>query len=189
MVYKYLDKKTSGGTVKSENTSNKESVEELYKLINRKFNKRKVHRPFIDNIKCADLADMQFLREFNKGFRFLLCLIDIYSKYEWVIRLKDKKGATIANAFQKILDETNREPNKIWEDKSSIFYNRSMKLLVEKNAVEMYSTHNEGKSVVAETFITTLKYKTYKYMNSISKNVYINKLDDIVNQYNNTRHH
>ena len=56
---------------------------------------------------------MQFLREFNKGFRFLLCLIDIYSKYEWVIRLKDKKEATIANAFQKILDETNREPNKI----------------------------------------------------------------------------
>ena len=67
------------------------------------------------------------ISKFNKEFRFLLCVIDIYSKYAWVIPLKDKKGITITNAFQKILDESNRKPNKIWVDKGSEFYNRSMK--------------------------------------------------------------
>ena len=84
------------------------------KPIIRKFNKRKVHSPFIDNIWGADLADMQLISKFNKRFRFLLCFIDINSKYAWVIPLKDKKGITIANAFQKILKGINRKPNKIW---------------------------------------------------------------------------
>ena len=101
---------------------------------------------------------------------------------------KIKKGITITNAFQKILKESNRKPNKIWVDKGSEFYNSSMKSWLEKNDIEMYSTHNEGKSVIAERFIRTLKNKIYKYMTSISKNVYIDKLDDIVNKYNNTYH-
>ena len=87
-----------------------------------------------------------------------------------------------------MLDDSKRKPNKIWVDKGSQFYNRSMESWLEKNDIEMYSTHNEGKSVVAERFIRTLKTKIYKYMTSISKNVYIDKLDDIVNEYNNTYH-
>ena len=84
----------------------------------------------------SDLANMQLISKFNKGFRFLLCVIDIYSKYTWVIPLKDKKkGITIANAFQKILKESNRKPNKIWVDKGSKFYNRSIKSWVEKNDI------------------------------------------------------
>ena len=114
---------------------------------------------------------MQLISKFNKGFRFLLCVIDIYSKYAWVITLKDKKGITITNAFQKILDESNRKPNKIWVDKGSEFYNRSMKSWLDKNDIEMYSTYNEGKSVFAETFMKTLKNKIYKYIVSISKNI------------------
>ena len=120
----------------------------------------------------------------SKGFRFLLCVIDIYGKYAWVIPLNDKKGIIITNTFQKILDKSNRKPNKIWVDKGSEFYNRSMKSWLEKNAIEMYSTRNEGKSVVAERFIRTLKSKIYEYMTSVSKNVNIDKLDDIVNKYN-----
>ena len=77
---------------------------------------------------------------------------------------------------------------KIWVDKGSEFYNRSMKSWLGKNDIEMYLTHNEGKSVAAERFIRTLKNKIYKYTTSISKNVYIDKLDDIVNKYNNTYH-
>ena len=96
-----------------------------------------------------------------------------------------KKDATITNAFQQVSKEFNRKPNKIWLDKGSEFYNKSW---LEKNAVEMYSTHNEGKSVAAERFIRTLKNKVYKYMTSISKNMYIDKLDDVVNKYNNTYH-
>ena len=141
--------------------------------------KEKYNHILIDNIWGADLADMQLISKFNKGIRFLLCFIDIFSKYAWVIPLKDKKGITITNAFQKILKESNRKPNKIWVDKGSEFYNNSFKKWLKDNDIEMYSIHNEGKSVVAERFIRTLKNKIYKYMTSISKNVYIDKLDDI----------
>ena len=96
------------------------------------------------------------MSKFNKGFRFLLYVIDIYSKYAWVVPLKDKKGVSIVNAFQSILNKSQRKPNKIWVDKGSDSYNRSMKSWLENNDIEMYSTHNEGKSVVAERFIRTI---------------------------------
>ena len=131
---------------------------------------------------------MQLISKFNKGFRFLLCVIDIFSKYAWLVPLKDKKGVSIVNAFQKILDKSARKSNKIWVDKGSEFYNSSFKKWLKDNDIEMYSIHNEGKSVVAERFIRTLKTKIYKYMTSVSKNVYIDKLDDIVGEYNNTYH-
>ena len=128
---------------------------------------------------------MQLRSKFNKGFRFLLCVIDIFSKCAWVVPLKDK-SVSIVNAFQRILDDSKRKPNKIRVDKGNEFYNRSMRSWLQANDIVMYSTHNEGKSVVAERFIRTLKNKIYKYMTSISKNMYI--LDDIVNEYNNTYH-
>ena len=102
---------------------------------------------------------MKLIRKFNKRFRFSLCVIDIYSKYAWVIPLKDKNGITISDAFQKILKESNRKPNKILVDKGSEFYNSSMKLWLEKNDIKMYSAHNKGKSVFAERFFRTLKKK------------------------------
>ena len=129
---------------------------------------------------------MQLLSKYNKGI--LLCVIDIFSKYAWVVSLKDKKGVSIATAFQSILKQSNRKPNKIWVDKGSEFYNASFKKCLQDNDNVMYSTNNERKSVVAERLIRTLKSKIYKYMTSISKNVYIDKLDDIVDEYNNTYH-
>ena len=102
---------------------------------------------------------MQLLSKFNKGFRFLLCAVDIFSKYAWVIPLKDKKGISIVNAFQELLLNSKRKPNKIWVDKGSGFYNNSFKKWLQNNDVVMYSTNNEGKSVVAERFIRTLKNK------------------------------
>ena len=111
-----------------------------------------------------------------------MCVIDSFSKYAWVAPLKNKKGGSIANAFQKILDKSGRKTNKIWIDKGSEFYNNSFKKWLKDNDIEMYSIHNEGKSVVAERFIRTLKNKMYKYMTAVSKNVYIDKLDDIVNE-------
>ena len=81
---------------------------------------------------------MQLIGEFNKRFRFLLCVIDIYSKYAWVLSLKDQKGIAITQAFQNILDESGRKPNKMWVDKASEFYNRSMKSWLEDNGIGMY---------------------------------------------------
>ena len=135
MVYKFFDEKTSGSGIKNENISNKELAEELQKPIIRKFNKRKVHSPFIDNIWDAELADMQLISKFDKEFRLLLCAIDIYSKYAWVIPLKDENGITVTSAFQKILKDYNRKPNKIWVDKGSEFYNRLMKSWLQKNDI------------------------------------------------------
>ena len=191
MVYKFFDKKTKGSGVTLANKSipqNEQLAEELHKPIIRKFKKREIYSAFKDNIWAADLADMQLISKFNKGFRFLLCVIDIYSKYVWVVPLKDKKGVSIVNAFQSILNKSNRKPNKIWLDNGSEFYNNSMKSWLEKKDIKMYSTNNEGKSVVAERFIRTIKNKIYKHMTLVSKNVYIDKLDDIVNEYNNAKH-
>ena len=112
----------------------------------------------------------------------------IFSKYAWVVPLKGKKSTSIVNGLQKIFKKSNRKPNKIWVDRASEFYNSSFKKWIKDNDIGMYSTNNEGKSVIAERFIRTLKTKIYKYMTSISKNVYINKLDDIVKKYNNTYH-
>ena len=130
MVYNFFDEKTSSRAIKLEIMSNKKIAEELHKPIIRKFKKKKVHLSFIDNIWGSDLADMQWISKFSKGIRVLLCVIDIFTKYTWVIPLNDKKSTTITNAFQKILDECNRKPNKIWVNKGSEFYNRSMNSLL-----------------------------------------------------------
>ena len=132
---------------------------------------------------------MQLLSKYNKGIRFLLCVIDIYSKYACVVPLKDKKGISIVTALQSILKQSNsRKPNKTWVDKGSEFCNAYFKKWLRDNDIVMYSTHNEGKSVATERLIRTLKSKIYKHMTSVSKNVYVDKLDDIVNEYNNTYH-
>ena len=194
MVYKFFELKVASPDKKSEGSGaklipqNEQLADELHKPISRKFKKRKVYSTFKDNIWAADLADMQLLSRYNKGIRFLLCVIDIFSKYVWVVPLKDKKGISIVKAFQIILKQSNRKPNKIWVDKGSEFYNASFKKWLQDNYIVMYSTHNEGKSVVAERFVRTLKSKIYEYMTLILKNVHIDKLDDIVNEYNNTYH-
>ena len=116
-----------------------------------------------------------------------MCAIDIFSKYAWVVPLKDKRGISIINAFQKIISKGHK-PNKIWVDQGGEFYNKLFKRFLKINNIEMYSTYNEGKSVVAERFIRTLKSKIFKHMTAVSKNVYFDALDDIVNKYNNTVH-
>ena len=132
MVYRFFDKMSQGSgrplSSGSQLATNKEHIQladELHKPITRKFKKRKVYSSFRDNIWDVDLADMQLLSKFNKGFRFLLYVINIFSKCAWVVPLKDKKGISIVNAFQIILKKAKRKPNKIWVDKGSEFYNNS----------------------------------------------------------------
>ena len=127
-----------------------------------------MYSSFKDNIWGVDLADMQLLSKFNKGFKYLLCAIDLFSKYAWVVPIKDKKGTSIVSAFKKIISKE-KKPNKKWADQSSEFYNQSFKDFSKINNIEMYSTFNEGKSVVAERFIRTLKNNVFKHMTTISK--------------------
>ena len=110
---------------------------------------------------------MQSLSRKNKGIKCLLCAIDLFSKYAFVTPLKDKKGISIVNAFNKIIKQSNRKPNKIWVDQGGEF---------------------SGKSVVAERFIRTLKDKLYKHMTATDKKVYYDVLDNVVSKYNNTKH-
>ena len=131
---------------------------------------------------------MQSLSRKNKGIKYLLCVIDLYSKYAFVIPLKDKKGISIFNAFDKIIKQSETKPNKIWVDQGSEFYNNYFKKWLSDNNIIMYSTYNEGKSVVAERFIRTLKNKLYEHMTATGKNIYYDVLDDVVNEYNNAKH-
>ena len=124
MLYKFLFEKTSDGAIENEIMSNKELAEELHQKIIRKVEKRKVLSSLINNILGADLVDMLLTSKLNKGFRFLLYVFDIYSKYACVIPLQDKIGIAITNALENILNESNCKLNKIWVDKGSEFYNR-----------------------------------------------------------------
>ena len=143
IVYKFFDKKSRVSGI-ANNKENIQLAHELHKPIIRKFKKRKMYSSLRDNIWVVDLADMQILSKYNKGYKFLLCVIDIYSKYAWVIPLKDKKGISIVNGFQKIRHDSKRRPNKMWLDRGSEFYNNSFEKWLQDNDIIMYSTNNEG---------------------------------------------
>ena len=165
---------------------NKQLAEELHKPIIKNFKRRQVYSSYKDNIWGGDLADMLLISKFNKGIKYLLRVIDLFSRYTWVVPLENKKGESIVERFKKILDDSNRKPNKIWIDHGSEFYNNKFKIVLKENDIGMYSTFNEGKSVVAERF--TKKNKIYKHMTYIGKNVYFDVLDNIVRKYNNIVH-
>ena len=137
MVYKFFDKKSKGSGIINE--PNYQLANELHKPIIRKFKKRKVYSSFRENIWGVDLADMQSLSKYNKGIKYLLCAIDLLSKYVWIISIKDKKRTSIVNAFKKIISE-GRKPNKIWVDQGSEFYINTFKDFLKINNIEMYST-------------------------------------------------
>ena len=128
MVYNFFDKKSTAGSSSLERTgsgiaSSSILANELHQPAIKKFNKRKVYSQFKDNIWGVDLADMKLLSKQNESIKYLLCAIALYSKYAFVIPLKDKKGISIVNAFDKIIKQSNRKPNKIWVDQGGEFYN------------------------------------------------------------------
>ena len=131
---------------------------------------------------------MTLISKFNKGTKYLLSVIDLFSRYAWVIPLKNKKNESIVEGFKSTLDNSKRKPNKIWVDQGSEFYNNKFKKFLKENDIEMYSTFNIGKSVVAERFIKTFKKKIYKHRTTVGKNVHFDVLKDIVNKYSGSYH-
>ena len=135
----------------------------------------------IDEIWAADLINMQAFSQDNNGIKYLLTVIDIFSKFVWIMPLNRKTRQEVANAFSRILKE--RRPSKIWVDNDREFYNKDVQKLV-----ELYSTENEGKSCVIEIFNRTIKEKMFKYFSANNTRKYVDVLDLLVDQYNNTIH-
>ena len=158
-------------------------AEELHKPVKRKFRKRRVLVNGIDKIWAADLADMQALSKENEGYKFLLLVIDTFSKYGWIVPLKDKKGETIVKALKEIFKESGRRPDKLWTDKGREFFNKDV-----RDLVYLYATENEEKSSIVERWIRTMKEKMWKYFTDYNTNKYIDVLPELVEDYNNTVH-
>lgn len=125
---------------------------------------------------------MQAFSKYNNSVKYLLTVIDVFSKYGWIVPLKSKTGVEVAAALNKIFKE--RRPENVWVDKGKEFYNKNVKAL----GVELYSTENEEKSCVVERWNRTMKDKMFKYFSANSTRKYVNVIDEMVNNYNNTRH-
>ena len=141
----------------------------------------------IDKIWCSDLVEMQQFSKSNKGYRCLLMVLDLFSKYGWIVPLKDKKGETVTEAFKTIFKE-GRKPQYLWTDKGKEYYNKNMKELLEKNGITLYSTENEEKSSVCERWNRTIKTKMWKQFTVQGNTQYLDILPKILSQYNNTKH-
>ena len=172
----------------SKNDWAQQLAEELHKPIKRKFKTRKVIVNHIDEIWSADLVFMDKLSKWNKGFKYLLTVIYVFSKFAWAIPLKDKKGSSITTAFADIVKKYKRKPKYLWVDKGSEFYNKTFKEWLLQNDIELYSTFNEGKAVVIERLNRTLKSRMYKQFTIQNNTIWYNIVDKLVNDYNNTKH-
>ena len=166
---------------------NKILSEELHKSKRKNYPRRKIIVNHINEIFAADLVEMQKFVKLNKGYRYLLTCIDIFSKYSWVIPLKDKRGITIKNALEKIFKQ--RKPKFLWTDRGTEFYNKQVQNLLNKNNIKLYSTNNsEIKSAVIERFNRTFKNMMYKKFTENNNTIFYNILDELLNNYNNKYH-
>ena len=162
-------------------------ADELHKPITRNFQKRSVFSKGIDKIWAADLVEMQKFSKWNKGIKYLLMVIDIYSKYGWIRGLKDKKTETVSKAFGDIF-KSKRKPQMLWTDKGSEFISKHFKDFLKSKKIKLYHTENEEKSSVVERWNRTMKNKMWKMFIINNNTVYWDKLDKLVNNYNNSKH-
>ena len=163
-------------------------AEELHKPITRNFRKRRVISYGVDKIWAADLVEMQKYGKWNKGIKYLLMVIDVFSKYGWIVPLKDKKTESVSLAFDTIFKKSKRKPEKLWTDKGTEFISKHFKDFLKKNKIKLYHTHNEEKSSVVERWNRTMKNKMWKMFSANNNTIYWDKLDKLVNDYNNRKH-
>ena len=163
-------------------------AEELHKPITKNFRKRRVISYGIDKIWAADLVEIQKFSKWNKGIKYLLTVIDVFSKYGWIKPLKDKKTESVSSAFDEIFKKSKRKPEMLWTDKGSEFVSKHFKEFLKKNKIKLYHTENEEKSSIVERWNKTMKNKMWKMFSANNNTVYWDKLDKLVNDYNNTYH-
>jgi transposase InsO family protein len=159
----------------------------LHKPVRRRFKRRKIYAHGIDYLWQADLVDMTHLADDNDGFRYLLTVIDVFSKYAWVVPLKRKDSRSITDAFEHIFAE--RRPLKLQTDKGKEFVNSVLQKMLRERGVKFFTSQNEDiKASIAERFNRTLKTKMWRYFTHKSTNKFIDILPDMVHSYNNTYH-
>ena len=125
-------------------------TKELLKPKLKRFPRRKVYPLAVNRIWTADLVDMQKYARQNKGFRYILVVLDIFSRYAWARPIKNKTGPSVKNAFQDIMSDGTK-PNKLWTDKGTEFYNKVLQTFLKENDIELYSTHNEPKAMIGKS--------------------------------------
>lgn len=166
----------------------KELTKELLKPKRKRFPRRRIFSPNIDHIWTMDLLDIhQFSRQ-NMNFRFILVVLDIFSRFAWARPLKDKTGANVAKALQDIISTSDRKPEKIWSDRGTEFYNANVNRLLQRNGIELYSTHNEPKASIAERFIRTLRRKIETNFILTQSTIWYDILPELIREYNHSRH-
>ena len=163
-------------------------ADELHKPITRNFSKRNVISYGIDKIWAADLVEMQKFNKWNKGVKYLLLVIDVFSKYGWIAPLKDKKTESVSLAFDEIFKKAERKPVMLWTDKGSEFISKHFKEFLKKKKIKLYHTETEEKSSIVERWNRTMKNRMWKMFSANNNTVYWDKLDKLVNVYNNTKH-
>ncbi len=161
--------------------------DELHRQVKTKIERRRVESSGIDDIWSCDLMEMGNVAQSNKGYKYSLNIVDVFSKYAWVIPLKDKTGRTILEAFKWVFDQ-GRIPKKIWVDSGGEFYNKQLQDFLAKNKTSLYSTFSESKSVVVERFNRTIKDAIYRHFTSENTNNWINYYATWLDEYNNRIH-
>ena len=161
---------------------------ELHKPFTKNFRKRRVISYGIDKIWAADLVEMQKFSKWNKGIKYLLMVIDVFSRCGWIVPLKDKKTESVSSAFDEIFKKNKREAEMLWTDKGSEFVSKHFKDFLKKNKIKLYHTETEEKSSIVERWNRTMKNRMWKMFSANNNTVYWDKLDILVDDYNNTKH-
>ena len=159
---------------------------ELHKPIRHKFLKRFVFAGSVDDIWGADLVDMQKMARKNSGYRYILMIIDVFSKYGWAVPLKKKTGLEVSEALHQIFKQN--KCRKLWVDSGKEFYNKDVKKLLKDNNIEIYSTHNDEKCSVIERWNRTIKTQLWRYFSANGTKKYIDILQPLIDRYNSTKH-
>ena len=166
----------------------KQLAGELLKPKQNRFPRRRIFSPNVNSIWTMDLLDIhQFARQ-NKNFRYILVVLDIFSRFAWVRPLKDKTGVGVAKAFEDIITKSDSKPHKVWSDRGTEFYNAAVARLFERNMIKLYSTYNEPKATIAERFIRTLRGKIESNFILTQSTVWYDILPELVREYNQSYH-
>lgn len=162
--------------------------EEVHHRVVRKFPRRRVEVYRVDEIWALDLASMETVSKYNEGYKYILCIIDVFSKYAWCVPLKNKTGPSILEAIKLVVDESDRSPEKIWVDQGGEFYNKGFQDWANKNGITIYSTYGDSKSAVVERFIRTLREMIMREFTATNSRNWVDILSSILDEYNNRKH-